>query len=189
MSINPHIVISDYGIFVIETKNYKGWVFGDENSKYWTQVIYKRKERLYNPIRQNHGHIRALKDCLNGFQGLKYVSIIVFHTKADLKVSTNTNVIYSHRLIKTIKKYSGENLTETEKEELFQKILTSNVIKTYDAREHIKSIKQRVRKSEIAIAENKCPQCRGNLVQRNGKFGGFLGCTSYPKCKFTKKLN
>ena len=43
-----HIVISDYGIFVIETKNYKGWVFGDENSKYWTQIIYKRKERLYN---------------------------------------------------------------------------------------------------------------------------------------------
>src|SRR5690606_19184571 len=37
-----HIVISDFGVFVIETKNYKGWILGGENSEYWTQVIYKR---------------------------------------------------------------------------------------------------------------------------------------------------
>jgi len=40
-----HLVISDFGIFVIETKNYKGWILGNEHSDYWTQVIYKRRER------------------------------------------------------------------------------------------------------------------------------------------------
>ena len=35
-----HILVSRYGIFVIETKHYKGWIFGDENSKNWTQVLY-----------------------------------------------------------------------------------------------------------------------------------------------------
>lgn len=55
-----HIVVSIYGIFVIETKNYNGWIFGSENSKNWTQVIYKTKNHFYNPIMQNKGHIKAL---------------------------------------------------------------------------------------------------------------------------------
>jgi len=38
-----HIVTSVYGVFVIETKHYSGWIFGDEFKPYWTQVIYKRK--------------------------------------------------------------------------------------------------------------------------------------------------
>lgn len=55
-----HVVVSNLGLFVIETKNYKGWIIGDEYSEYWTQVIYKRKEKLYNHIRQNYGHLMAL---------------------------------------------------------------------------------------------------------------------------------
>lgn len=56
-----HIVVSPYAIFVIETKGYKGWILGGENSEYWTQIIYKRKSTFYNPIHQNDGHIRFLK--------------------------------------------------------------------------------------------------------------------------------
>ena len=59
-----HVVISHKGIFVLETKNYTGWIFGNENSQNWTQVIYKRKEKFYNPIWQNFGHIQALKEYL-----------------------------------------------------------------------------------------------------------------------------
>ncbi len=57
-----HIIISTYAIFVIETKNYTGWISGYEKSKEWTQTIYKVKNRFMNPIRQNYGHIhmRAL---------------------------------------------------------------------------------------------------------------------------------
>ena len=40
-----HVIVSHYGIFVLETKNYKGWIYGNENDPQWTQVIYKRKER------------------------------------------------------------------------------------------------------------------------------------------------
>lgn len=59
LALIDHVVISKYGVFVIETKNYRGWIIGNEKSEYWTQVIYKRKERLYNPIKQNYGHIKA----------------------------------------------------------------------------------------------------------------------------------
>ena len=56
-----HIVVSPYGVFVIETKGYKGWILGGENSEYWTQVIYKSKHKFYNPIKQNEGHVRFLR--------------------------------------------------------------------------------------------------------------------------------
>lgn len=181
-----HIVISDFGIFVIETKNYKGWIFGSENSEYWTQVIYKRKKRFYNPIRQNLGHIRILKKCLSEYPNIKYKSIIVFSSKAKIKANTITDVIYLYQLIKTIKKYSDLSLTETEKENIFNIIKNSNIVDTYDKHEHIKSIKQRVQKREKAIQENRCPQCGDKLVSRKGKFGFFLGCNSYPLCKFSR---
>ena len=38
-----HLIILDFGILVIETKNFKGWIFGGENSEYWQQVILKVK--------------------------------------------------------------------------------------------------------------------------------------------------
>ncbi len=183
-----HVVISDYGIFVIETKNYQGWILGNENSYFWTQVIFKRKEKLYNPIRQNLGHIWALKSCLREFPDIEYKSIIVFPRTAHLKVNTSTDVIYSHQLLKTIKRYSDIRLTEADKDIIFKKIISLNVIETYDRSQHIKSIKQRIKKKERTIAEYKCPQCSDDLIIRNGKFGKFLGCTSYPRCKFSRPI-
>lgn len=55
-----HVVVSPFGIFVIETKNYAGWIFGDEDSRQWTQVIYGKKNRFQNPLHQNALHVRAL---------------------------------------------------------------------------------------------------------------------------------
>nr|WP_314865057.1 NERD domain-containing protein [uncultured Flavobacterium sp.] len=183
-----HIVISDFGIFVIETKNYKGWIVGNENSEYWTQVLFKRKERIYNPIKQNLGHINALKNCLSSYSNINYIPIVVFLTKSEIKVNSTTDVINSHQLIATIKKYYEINLTETQKEEIFQKIKDANVVGTYDKNKHVKSIKKLVQKRKTFIQENKCPECGGNLVLRSGKFGEFLGCISYPRCKFIRNI-
>ena len=52
-----HILISRYGVYVIETKNYKGWIFANPGHSMWTQVIFKRKFRFRNPIHQNFGHV------------------------------------------------------------------------------------------------------------------------------------
>ncbi|CAC9975195.1 NERD domain-containing protein [Flavobacterium panici] len=183
-----HVVISSFGIFVIETKNYKGWILGYENSEYWTQVIYKYKTKFYNPIFQNAGHIRALKTCLKEYGDFEYISIIVFSTKAEIKIDTNIDVINMHRLLSTIKKYSAVNLSEDDKEKIFEKINASNLIDSFKKQDHINSIKKRIDNREKTIHEKKCPRCGNNLVERKGEFGRFLGCKSYPKCKFTKKL-
>jgi hypothetical protein len=81
---------------------------------YWTQVIFKRKEKFYNPIRQNLAHTKALKASLADYPKIDYISIIVFPLKAQIKVNTQTEVIYTSRLIKTIKKRRNRNLSSTE---------------------------------------------------------------------------
>lgn len=183
-----HVIVSDFGVFVIETKNYKGWIVGGERSEYWTQVLFKRKEKFYNPIRQNFGHITALKNCLHEFPHIKYISIIVFSAKAEIKVNTTTELVNSYRLLSVIKKYSDAILKGNEKERIFQQIKSLNLSGTYKKREHIKSIKQRIQTREDSIRERKCPQCGAVLILRKGKFGDFLGCGSYPGCKFTRNI-
>lgn len=65
-----HVVVSRYGIFVIETKDYNGWIFGGENQRIWTQSFKggcwsgPQKFHFQNPIRQNWRHIYAMADCL-----------------------------------------------------------------------------------------------------------------------------
>ena len=95
--------------------------FGNEYDDYWTQVIYKRKEKLFNPIKQNYGHIQALKNVLSEYQELNYISIITFTTKADLKVKTKTNVVYTANLLKTIRKYDKETVSDSVKEKVYKK--------------------------------------------------------------------
>lgn len=182
-----HIVISDYGIFVIESKNYKGWIFGSEHSDYWTQVIFRRKEKFYNPIRQNHSHILALKSCLSGFPNAKYVSVIVFSSAATIKVNTETEVTYPFKLLNYIKAHSDGNLTQDEKDKIFEIINLLNTVDNYDRRQHIEAIRKKVRNRDESIKLSRCPRCGNPLLERQGKYGKFIGCSSFPSCKFTAK--
>ena len=61
-----HIVINRNGIFVIETKNYSGRIYGQESQQEWTQVLAygKVKNRLYNPIKQNKSHVYHISNLL-----------------------------------------------------------------------------------------------------------------------------
>jgi hypothetical protein len=181
-----HIVISDYGIFVIETKNYKGWIFGGEHSEYWTQVLFNRKEKLYNPIRQNIGHIKALQNRLKEFPNIHYKSIIAFSSRATLKTNTQTDVVYMHQINRTIQSYSGFHLSADEQERIFKKLNQLNNLGGYNKLQHIESIQKSIRNRTDKITQNRCPYCGGQLILRTGKFGDFWGCKTYPKCNYSK---
>lgn len=73
-----HVVVSPYGIFIIETKNYKGWIFGSERSRQWMQVIFNEKHRFLNPIIQNIAHIAALRRILKRYSGTNIIPIVAF---------------------------------------------------------------------------------------------------------------
>jgi len=59
-----HLVVSQFGVFVIETKNYQHWIFGSETQNKWTQKIYKQSNQFQNPINQNKSHIKSLSQFL-----------------------------------------------------------------------------------------------------------------------------
>ncbi|MBC30954.1 MAG: hypothetical protein CMH48_08915 [Muricauda sp.] len=80
-----HLIISIYGIYVIETKNYKGWIFGHEKSKYWSQTLYKKKYKFFNPVIQNWTHINFIKSLSRDLKNTHFFPIIVFTGKAKLK--------------------------------------------------------------------------------------------------------
>ncbi|MCC5804665.1 NERD domain-containing protein [Rossellomorea vietnamensis] len=195
-----HVVTSPYGIFVIETKNYQGWIFGKENQRYWTQTIYQRKEKLFNPIWQNYGHIQALKSCI-GKEDLEFIySIIAFSQKATLKCKddfTSARVITFGQLTKVIKEWNVQRITYSELKDINQVleglIITDKKEKNELKKKHIKDIrnnrKDRDQKGKERIHQNVCPKCSGELTRRRGKYGSFYGCSRFPKCRYTKQVS
>ena len=181
------LVLSEYGLFVIETKNYKGWIFGNEKAENWTQVIYKEKHTFRNPIKQNWSHIYALKSLLSDYPNIKYHPIVVFSGNATLKsIESSIPVIYSNKLNSTIRKLSFEKCLSIDELNKIQTRLESSELKERNARkEHIKNIKQNVREKKIKMANLICPRCNGELKLRNGRNGKFYGCSNYPRCRFT----
>lgn len=182
-----HIVISVYGIFVIETKTYKGWIYGGENSEYWTQNIYGKKYQLRNPIRQNYGHIKALKNILHEYQDIPYISVIAFSRQASIGVSSDTPVLYWNQIVPFISQFKNEVLTESQVRIITSILIASNQDSKENREKHVKTVKRNIQMREDAIDSGKCPRCGGTLVRRQGKYGSFYGCSNYPKCKFTLK--
>ena len=86
------LMIHETGIYVIESKNYSGWIFGSENQQQWTQMLNSyTKKRFYNPMWQNRTHIRALSNYIN-IDKSKIKSYIVFSDRCELKaIPPNTN--------------------------------------------------------------------------------------------------
>lgn len=88
-----HILVSRRGIVVIETKHYKGWLFGGEKQKMWTKVIYNNKYYFQNPIHQNHKHILAVRNVLHILPKKCIGGIVVFTGDAEFKTDMPNSVI------------------------------------------------------------------------------------------------
>lgn len=181
-----HVVISVYGVFVIETKNYKGLIFGNEYDDNWKQVIYKRSERFRNPIKQNYGHVAALKERLNLDKDLLIISIIAFTNRASLKVNTKTPVMYDNNVVSYIRGYNNKLISEDGVKRIYYDLLMSNIDSKDTRKEHVHSIRKNLRERENNINNNICPRCGKALVKRQGKHGEFIGCSGFPKCSFIK---
>lgn len=83
------VYLHETGIYVIESKNYSGWIFGDEKSQKWMQTFPNgQKFSFYNPIKQNMGHIKALKSLLPSIESVQFTSVIVFSERSELKKVT-----------------------------------------------------------------------------------------------------
>lgn len=196
-----HIVVSKYGVFAIETKNYRGEIYGNDDQEYWKQIIvtevtyrrnpfktytYVTKNQLYNPVKQSLAHVYAIKQKLKNLSWLPIVPIVVFCGNAYLKkVETKYHVIYDDELIDTIQKYKTARLSDSDVQEVINKLALHNMREVIDDDSHVFNIRAKEREKEEKLSMGICPRCGGDLVLRTGKYGNFYGCSNYPNCKYT----
>lgn len=180
-----HIVVSKYGIFVIETKCYNGMITGKENDYYWYQYLGKNRYKLKNPIHQNYGHIKSISETLNINEDY-LISIVCFTNQSTLKLDVKSIVIQRKDLADKILELST-NEKNIDVDSIYNRIVSLNIIDKEKRKQHIINAKNKRNETENKIDNNICPKCGGQLIERNGKYGNFIGCSNYPKCNFTKK--
>ncbi|QIR16081.1 nuclease-related domain-containing protein [Shewanella aestuarii] len=178
-----HLIISQYGLFIVETKNIKGWIFGDESAHQWTQLIYGNKYRFQNPLRQTYRQKKALAAYLNIDDNL-IQPIVYFAGDCQFKTYMPTNVI-NGRLRHSIKSYRKAILSEQEVSYLISKVENHQINSKTTNREHVKGLRERYKSTTI------CPKCGSPLVKRVARTGVnagsyFWGCDSFPKCRYIK---
>lgn len=186
-----HILVSKFGIFVIETKNMKGWIFGSENQKDWTQQIYKHSNKFQNPLRQNYKHLKTLESYLNINQNALF-SVIVFIGDSTFKSEMPENVTYAAGCIRYIKSKNTELFTDTQVEEIISTIENARLDRSFKTnREHIAHVKQIIAEK---ANEKMCPKCGSAMIVREAKQGqymgnNFWGCSAFPKCRTTIQID
>lgn len=140
-----HIIIGRTGIFVVETKNYKGWILGSQYSDYWTQSIYKRKKRFQNPLHQNYGHIKFLEHHLQDYSG-PYFSLIAFSKRGTLKnikiISEDVHVIQSDEVLKVIQSKTVIGMSPESVKRVADIIREANCRSFKMGRNHVHAIQQ-----------------------------------------------
>lgn len=197
------VLISVKGIFVIESKNYAGYIFGNENSRNWMVSLYSgknwmgskttEKHSFYNPIWQNKTHIKALRKCIK--TTAPFYSIIVFSNRGELKNVTfdkaKVKIFAADQFKAYLREVNNEYPDMLSTDEVDS--IAENVIQYVGAdssvkQSHIENIRNKAESPTI------CPWCGGKLVVRTAKKGQdvgkqFYGCSNYPKCKYTRSIN
>ena len=176
-----HLVISKYGIFVIETKQYNAKLIGNDYDKKWIYKSYGIKKDINNPVHQNYGHMQALKEVLN-IEKEKLISIVCISSRAILRIKSNV-VVGIDKLLSKIKSYDSEIIHNVD--EIYNQINSLNILDKKERKNHIQTVESIKIINDIESI-NKCPKCGGELVERNGIYGKFTGCSNYPKCKYTR---
>jgi hypothetical protein len=209
-----HVIVSRFGLFVIETKNMKGWIFGNPTQKSWTQQIYRRKHSFQNPQHQNHLHMMTLKSLL-GFSDNQLHSVIFFIGDCTFKTPMPQNVM-NRGLIRYVKGITTPVLAESEVAHIVDTIQQGRLAANWQThRQHVTQLKTRhadpsanhvstrepVRQSvanppsqSVSPPDNPppiCPRCGSTMVLRTATRGEnkgnqFWGCSGYPKCRFIK---
>ena len=196
------LYVTAKGIFVIESKNYSGYIFGSEQNQNWTVTLFAgqnwmkqnkiEKHHFYNPIRQNRSHIQNLRRFLG--KEIPMFSVIVFSSRCELKEinisSPDVLVCQQGKLPAAIRKIWNENpdiLSEQEIESICAQLSRQTNQSEEVKQQHVEAINRHLNDTTT------CPWCGGELVLRTAKQGKnaghqFYGCSNYPRCKFIKNV-
>jgi len=178
-----HVFVSPFGLFVLETKNMQGWIFGSATQPQWTQKIYRNTYKFQNPLRQNYKHLKALEATL-GVDPQHLHSVITFVGGSTFKTAVPANVTQGIGFIRYIKSFQTPVFTRAEVDELMNALQSNRRAPSMAThREHVNNLKRR----SDPTAEHKCPKCGDAMLIRKVKSGSragqqFWGCSKFPKC-------
>jgi len=178
-----HILVSLHGIFIVETKNTSGWIFGSEDQASWTQVLYGKKYSFQNPLRQTYRQKKILAQFLSVDES-RIHTIIYYVGDCKFKTQLPSNVMRSG-LARYIKRFTDQVLSQDESSRILKKFEQHTIESTLSTSDHVRSLQQRHN------SNTNCPTCGASLklkVAKNGPRAGkkFFGCENYPQCRFTR---
>jgi restriction system protein len=187
-----HVIVSRHGVFVVETKNMKGWIFGSAQQKNWTQKIYRHTSTFQNPLHQNYKHTETLRSALE-LEPDKVLSVVVFVGDSTFKTAMPDNVVYGMGYIRFIKSKRQAVLSDNDVLAICAKIQSGRLkpsIRTHI--DHVKHVKTLVEEKQRQD-DNSCPKCGMPMTLRTARQGvnqgkQFWGCTGYPRCKTVRQL-
>ncbi|MEK4439125.1 nuclease-related domain-containing protein [Paenibacillus sp. FSL K6-2862] len=148
-----HVVISPFGLFVIETKNYNGEIKGSRKDKYWR---VNNRFNMYNPLKQNYGHIKALEHVLVEYSDLLYISMVSFTMRCRFsidpelrKIESNELIVYDTELSEFISRKIVRVKMTTQKalrnnvevQQIYESLRFANITDASKRAEHINKIK------------------------------------------------
>lgn len=179
-----HVFVSRFGIFVVETKHMKGWIFGGEKQPKWTQKIYRKTVSFQNPLWQNYKHVKALEAMLDVPAEVIH-SIVAFTGESTFKTPMPANVTHGGGYVRYIRTFKTPVLSDAQVREAIAAIEFGRLAPTRAThREHVAHLKAR----SDPNAARQCPQCGGEMVLRTVKRGAnvgkrFWGCSTFPACR------
>lgn len=172
-----HVLINEYGIWVIETKNWSGEIYGNDEEKKWVQVLPDGKlVPIYSPVKQNWKHIFSLKKFISDTIPIHSL-VVILH--ADISNVDSKNVVYVSDLKNRIAHGGKQHISVEEINECYQRLYQMKVNQISDE-EHTKNVLNK--RNNIILGS--CPKCGKKLRETQGEYGKFYFCEDYPECKF-----
>lgn len=145
------LFIAPSGIYVIESKNYSGWIFGSENSRNWTTVIFDSKYKFFNPIWQNRKHVKYLTKILENMQPK---SIVVFSDRCEFKkLDVGSNIVIHRRQLKeTIENDLATEIYTNEQIDEFYNIMKEYANQSTEVKQqHINQFNKKPSNNEVRL--------------------------------------
>lgn len=137
-----HIIVSRYGVFVVETKNMKGWIFGNAKQRYWTQKIFKYSQKFQNPLHQNYKHVKTLQSLLD-LSDEQVFSVVVFVGDSTFKTAMPENVTHGGGYVRFIKAQTEQRLSDDEVQKVIEAIEFGRLAATFrNHRKHVAHVKE-----------------------------------------------
>lgn len=191
-----YIIVSPYGLFVIETNNINGLISSGEYQKVWTQTVSESTHRLQNPLHQTERKAATLQIQLS-LESDKVFPITVFVGDCVFTSPMPENVIHDGGCIRYIKSKTEQLLSNAEVQHIIYQLTKGRLEPTTHTHiQHTNHVQGCMESMQVLVKEMEktCPRCGSTMILRTVNQGPeadyrFWSCSTYPKCRMVAEFS